>query len=488
MRPRGFSDNIAGNSAESPSVPHPMRFKEDAIVLGGGLTGLSAAHAFTSKGISAQVFEADDTVGGLSKTIIRDGYRFDIGGHLFHTSDSKVEALVRELMGEELLSVSRRSRIYMNGRFFDYPLKPLNSLSGLGPLTVLRVIADYAIEKARGLFKPDPGDSLEDWVVRNFGRKMFEIYFKIYSEKVWGIPCNRISRSWVERRIEGLSLATVIKNAFNKAVGRDVPSLINDFLYPRLGIGRISDRLAEEIGKIGCVHTSSPVKAIHHDGKSITSVVAGERVASADAYVSTIPLTAFVNMMDPAPPDDVIEAASGLGYRDLVIAAIAVDRPVVTNLSWIYVPGKDFPFGRIHEPKVWSSAMAPEGKSLLVVEYFCFQNEGVWNNTDEQLIETSVKGLERLGFLKPDEVSKGWVLRVPGAYPLFEIGYETRTKVVLDYLSGFDNLTVAGRAGRFAYLNMDHAIAAGLEAALESFAILARAFVNKQAQPIRTDT
>ena len=487
MRPRGLPDKIVRNSVEAPSVPHPMRFEEDAIVLGGGLTGLSAAYAFSSKGVSPQVFEADDTVGGLSKTIIRDGYRFDIGGHRFHAKDKKIEAFVRGLMGEELLNVSRKSRIYMNGRFFDYPLKPLNSLSGLGPLTVLRVIADYCLERAKGLFKADPGDSLEDWVVRNFGRKMFEIYFRIYSEKVWGIPCNRISRSWVERRIEGLSLATVIKNAFSKAVGRDVPTLIDDFLYPALGIGRISDRLAEEIGHLGSVHTSSPVKAIHHDGKSITSVVAGEKKASADAYVSTIPLTAFVNMMDPAPPDEVLEASSGLGYRDLVIVAIAVDRPVVTNLSWIYVPDKDFSFGRIHEPKVWSSAMAPEGKTLLVVEYFCFQNEGVWNNTDEKLIETSVEGLGRLGFVKPDEVSKGWVLRVPGAYPLFEIGYEEMSRVILEYLSGFDNLKVAGRAGRFAYLNMDHAIAAGREAALESFAILARAYAKKQAQPYRTD-
>ncbi len=464
-----------------------MRFKEDAIVLGGGLTGLSAAYAFVSKGISPQVFEADDTVGGLSKTIIRDGYRFDIGGHRFHTKDKEVEKLVRELMGEELLSVSRKSQIYMNGSFFDYPLKPLNSLSGLGLPTVLRVIADYCLERAKGLFKPDPGDSLEDWVVRNFGRKMFEIYFKGYSEKVWGIPCNRISRSWVERRIEGLSLATVIKNAFSSATGRDVPTLIDEFLYPALGIGRLSDRLAEEIGLIGTVHTSSPVKAVHHDGKSITKVVAGETVASADAYVSTIPLTAFVDMMEPAPPDEVLEAARGLGYRDLVITAIAVDRPVVTDLSWIYIPEKEFPFGRIHEPKVWSSAMAPEGKTLLVVEYFCFRNEGVWNDTDEQLIETSVNGLERLGFLKPDEVSKGWVLRVPGAYPLFEIGYEKRTGVILDYLSGFDNLMVAGRAGRFSYLNMDIAIAAGLEAARESFAALARAYAKKLDQPVQTD-
>ena len=439
-----------------------------AVVLGGGLTGLSAAYEFASKGIKPELFEADDTVGGLSKTIVRDGFRFDIGGHRFHTKDSEVEALVRDLMGDELINVGRKSQIYMNGQFFDYPLKPLNSISGLGIPTLLKVIADYSIERIKGLFNPDPGDSLEDWVVRNFGRKMFEIYFKIYSEKVWGIPCSRISRSWVERRIAGLSLATAIKNAFNKAVGKDLPTLIDDFLYPALGIGRLSDRLAEEIERSGQVHTSSAVSKIHHNGKNITSVVAGDHKATAERYISTIPLTELVKMMNPPPPDDVLDAASALGYRDLVITAIAVDKPEVTNLSWIYIPDKDIPFGRIHEPKVWSSAMAPEGKSLLVVEYFCFRNEGVWLNTDEELIETSVKGLEGLGFLKANEVFRGWVLRVPGAYPLFEIGYEEKTKILLDYLAGFDNLTVAGRAGKFAYLNMDHAIAAGLEAARSS--------------------
>ena len=469
MRHSGLPDNIAFNSVETPNVPPAMRSEEGAVVLGGGLAGLSAAHAFASEGISPLVFEADDTVGGLSKTIVRGEFRFDLGGHRFHTRDKAVEALVRDLMGDELRQVGRKSQIYMNGRFFDYPLKPLNSLSGLGLPTVARIIADYMVERIKGLFQPDPGDSLEDWVVRNFGRKMFDIYFKVYSEKVWGIPCNRISRSWVERRIEGLSLATAIKNAFSSAVGRDLPTLIDNFLYPALGIGRISDRLAEEINRTGHVHTGSPVRKITHNGKRITSVSAGPDGApmevEAGHYVSTIPLTALASMMDPAPPEGVLAAASSLGYRDLVIAAVVVDKPVVTDLSWVYVPDKDIPFGRIHEPKVWSPAMAPEDKTLLVVEFFCFEGDDLWNSTDEQIMNHSTKGLKKLGFLEPEEVSEGWVLRIPGAYPLFEIGYEEHAKVVMDYFSNFENLVIAGRSGKFSYLNMDHAIASGVDAA-----------------------
>ena len=469
MRHSGLPDKIAYNSVETPCEPHSMRHDDGAVVLGGGLAGLSAAHAFASEGVSPLVFEADDTVGGLSKTIVRGGFRFDLGGHRFHTRDKAVEDLVRQLMGDELLHVGRKSQIYMNGRFFDYPLKPLNSLSGLGIPTVARIVADYIVERVKGMFQPDPGDSLEDWVVRNFGRKMFDIYFKVYSEKVWGIPCDRISRSWVERRIEGLSLATAIKNAFSSAVGRDLPTLIENFLYPALGIGRISDRFAEEINRTGHVHTGSPVRKITHDGKRITSVLAGPEgvlmEVAAGRYVSTIPLTALASMMDPAPPEGVLAAASSLGYRDLVIAAVAVDKPVVTDLSWVYIPDKDIPFGRIHEPKVWSPAMAPEGKTLLVVEFFCFKGDVLWNSTDEQIMEHSRVGLRKLGFAEPEEVSEGWVLRIPGAYPLFEIGYEEHVKIVMDYFSSFENLFIAGRSGKFSYLNMDHAIASGMEAA-----------------------
>ena len=437
-------------------------------MLGGGLAGLSAAYAFASEGIASQVFEADATVGGLSKTIVRGRYRFDLGGHRFHTRDKAVEDLVRLLMGDELHKVGRKSQIYMNGRFFDYPLKPLNSLSGLGLPTVARIVADYCLERVKGMFQPDPGDSLEDWVVRNFGRKMFDIYFKGYSEKVWGIPCDRISRSWVERRIEGLSLATAIKNAFSSAVGRDLPTLIDNFMYPELGIGRISDRFAEEINRTGCVHTSSAVQRVLHDGKRVTSVVAGPagdgREFEAAHYVSSIPLTALACMMDPAPSEDVLEAASSLGYRDLVIAAVAVDKPVVTDLSWVYVPVENIPFGRIHEPKVWSPAMAPGDSTLLVLEYFCFRGDSLWNSTDEQIMEHSRVGLQKLGFIEPEEVSEGWVLRIPGAYSLFEIGYEEHVRVLMDYFSAFENLVIAGRSGKFSYLNMDHAIASGMEA------------------------
>jgi protoporphyrinogen oxidase len=447
--------------------------KTRAIVLGGGLAGLSAAHVLSKAGLYPVVIEADSTVGGLSKTIVCGNYRFDLGGHRFFTKDKELEAFVLELMGDELLNVGRKSQIFMNGKFFDYPLKPLNSLSGLGLATVAKIIIDYAIERVKGVFKPDPGDTLEDWVVRNFGRKMFDIYFKVYSEKVWGIPCNRISRSWVEKRIAGLSLTTALKNAFfgtfGGTFGKDLPTLTDNFLYPRLGIGRLSDRLEEEINLNGCVLTSSPVKEVLHNGTHILKVSTGvnnaQSIGSAQAYISTMPVTALVKMMNPLPPKEVIDAANALNYRDLVIAAVVVDRPEVTHQSWVYVPDRDIAFGRIHEPKVWSRAMAPEGSSLLVLEYFSTRGDSLWNSSDEDIMETSKAGLKMLGFVEPEEVIDGWVLRIPGAYPLFEVGYEKHSELIMDYLSGFENLQVAGRSGSFSYQNMDHAMASGFEAA-----------------------
>lgn len=439
-----------------------------SIVLGGGLAGLSAGLGFARQGSMPEVYEADSELGGLSKTVWRGEYGFDLGGHRFHTRDAEVGELVRSLMGDELITVDRKSRIYMGGRFFDYPLKPLNSISGLGLPTVMRIIADYAIERVRGVFDPVPGDSLEDWVVRNFGRRMFEIYFKVYSEKVWGIPCTRISRSWVEQRIRGLSLATALKSAFFKYFGRDIPTLADEFLYPKLGIGRLSDRIGEEVAKAGSVYTSSPVETVQHDGWKIGSITAGGQVVKGERFVSSIPLNTFVGLMKPAPPERVREAASMLGFRDLVIVAIPIDRPVVTELSWVYIPEPSIPFGRIHEPKVWSPEMAPEGKTLLVAEFFCFRGDDVWNSSDGRLIEETVNGLEALGFIRPEEAMDGWVLRVPKAYPLFEVGYEKHCGLILQYLRGFGNLQIAGRSGSFSYQNMDHAIRSGLDAASRS--------------------
>jgi protoporphyrinogen oxidase len=298
---------------------------------------------------------------------------------------------------------------------------------------------------------------------------MFNIYFKEYSEKVWGIDCSRISQSWVAKRIKGLSLGTAVKNAFFKFTGREIATLADTFFYPKLGIGRIAERLGEEIRRTSPVLTSSGVTGLHHDAGSITGIEVQNCKRTyhveGSSYISTIPMNALVKMMDPAPPEEVSRAAASLGYRDLLTVSVMVDRENVTDQNWVYIPEKKYLFGRLHEPKVWSRSMAPEGKTLVVVEFFCFKDDHIWSRPDEELSRITIEGLEELGFINRDEVLGTDVLRVSKAYPLFEVGYEKHCEVIYDYLSRFDNLHIAGRSGMFQYQNMDHAIESGMEAA-----------------------
>jgi len=449
-----------------------MAFQEDIIaVLGGGLTGLSAGYVFSKAGRRTIIFEADSVVGGLSRTIVKGDFRFDLGGHRFFTKNKKIESFINELMPDELLIMPRKSKIVLRGKFFDYPLRPLNSIFGLGARTTLRIITDYGVERLKRVFKSPPDVSLEDWVVGNFGRTMFNIYFKQYSEKVWGIDCKRISQDWVSKRISGLSLGKAIKNSLFRFSGRELPTLADRFLYPRLGIGRIAERLKEEIETKDRVLTDSSAIGVYHNGSEIESIEIRNcnetYILKCRGLVSTIPITNLLKALRPSPPKEIISLADSLGYRDLLVVALMIDRPRVTDQTWIYIPESTIPFGRIHEPTNWSPYMAPKGKTLLVIEYFCFKGDSVWNSSDRDIVNLTSGHLEGLGFIRRGEITDSAVIRVPKAYPLFEIGYEEKVKKIMQYLSRFRNLRVAGRGGMFRYYNMDHAIESGFEAAKE---------------------
>lgn len=443
--------------------------KNEVLILGGGLTGLSAGYILAEAGIPVSVFETGRTVGGLSKTIEHRGYRFDLGGHRFFTKDLRIDAFVKNLMHSELITVPRKSRIFLRGRYFDYPLKPLTAAFGIGIPTTLRILGSYGIERMKRIFRRPATVSLEDWVVTHFGRTMFDIYFKEYSEKVWGIDCSRISAEWVDQRIQGLSLFKTIAHAVFKKESGELPTLVDSFMYPRLGIGRISEVLKDGIEKSGKVYTRTRVEQINHAGGSIESIMVNSdgavRREKGSQFVSSMPVTALVKMLNPAPPERVKAATSKLRFRDLVIAAVMIDRPRVTDQAWIYIPERKIPFGRIHEPTNWSEDMAPQGKTLLVLEFFCFKGDVIWNADDRKIADIGIDHLERLGFIERSEVIDSVIVRVPKAYPLFEVGYEKYFNEIAAYLSGFENLHSAGRSGMFRYYNMDHAIKSGMNAA-----------------------
>ncbi len=444
--------------------------KKNTVILGGGLAGLSSGYVLTEAGLDVSIYERDAVVGGLSKTIEKNGFRFDLGGHRFFTNDEKVNTMVRNLMGKELCSVHRSSKIYLRNKYFDYPLKPFNAIFGLGIPTTARILADYVRETIARSFRKREIVSLEDWVVSNFGRTMFAIYFKEYSEKVWGIDCKNISAGWVAQRIKGLSLAKAVKNAFFKFSGRDLATLTDSFYYPALGIGRISDRLKEEIEKHNNdVFTDTAVEHVNHADLRIKSISVrkdGRMITiPADEFISSIPITKLIGMFRPAPPAPVREAVAKLKFRDLVVVAIMVDRPHITDQTWIYIPEQKIPFGRIHEPTNWSPAMAPPRRSLLVMEYFSFKGDAVWNLQNDTLADLTVDNLALLGFIKRPEVVDSMVVRVPSAYPLFEVGYRKHAESLHEYLQRFCNLHISGRSGMFRYYNMDVAIRSGVETA-----------------------
>lgn len=442
----------------------------EVLILGAGLAGLSAGHVLTRAGLPLEVIEADHDVGGLARTIEHNGFRFDLGGHRFLTSNKAVETFVRDLLRNEILHAPRSSKILLRGKYFDYPLKPANALFGLGIRTTIRILADYAGQKAASGFRSGEPLSLEDWVVQRFGRAMYDLYFRDYSEKVWGIPGSEVSAEWVSKRIAGLSLWEAVKNAFSKQSGKGIATLADGFLYPPCGIGQISERLRQTIEWRNPVSTDTRVVRLNHDKGTIRRIMvrSGREVRDIEPgeILSTIPLTSLVRMLHPAPPTAVREAAEGLRFRDLIVVAVMIGRERVTDLSWMYLPEKKITLGRIHEPVNWSPAMAPEGKTHLVAEYFCSRGDAVWSLRDEELAERTVKQLSGLGLFARTEVLGSRVVRVPRAYPILDVGYRARHGFITDYLAGFTNLETAGRSGTFQYLNMDHAIESGMEAAV----------------------
>ncbi|HEB49424.1 MAG TPA: FAD-dependent oxidoreductase [Desulfobulbus sp.] len=439
------------------------------VILGAGLSGLTAGLILTRAGCRTTILEQNNRVGGLARTIRCGEFRFDLGGHRFLTDNRLLLALLADLLAGDLLTVPRKSRICISGRYINYPLTPLNAFFGLGPARTGSILLDYGREKIRNLFFPREVNSLEDWVVSRFGRTMFELYFKAYSEKVWGIRCDRISRDWVARRIDNLSLARFVRHAFLRFGAGRVKTLSDTFLYPRQGIGQLADRLHEGIVAANRVRTSAVVEQVVHSRDRIVRVEytwQGTPCAiQGEHYISSIPLTRLLAGMVPRPPADVRAAAATIRYRALVIVALFLDRRRMTDLSWLYFPGRDIPFGRIHEPVNWSPDLAPAGRSHVVAEYFCDRNDTTWQAPDAAMAELTVFHLQRLGLLRRQDVVGSRVLRIPHAYPVFDLHYRRRLRVISDYLAGFANLQLVGRSGLFSYLNMDQAMESGMAAA-----------------------
>jgi protoporphyrinogen oxidase len=448
----------------------PLAAGDHVIVIGAGPAGLTAAYLLSKKGVRVTVLEADDVVGGISRTAQYKGFRFDIGGHRFFTKVEPVQDLWEEILGDEFISVNRLSRIYYNGRFFDYPLKAGNALRGLGLKDSVMILLSYLKWQA---FPHKVEENFEQWVTNRFGRRLYEIFFKTYTEKVWGIPCTEIRAEWAAQRIQGLSLAKAILNA--TALNRrstSIKSLIHAFRYPRLGPGQMWERCRDLLVDMGgTVLLQHAMTRIERHGQRVTAVVAstpeGERRFEADHVISTTSLRSLIKALEPDPaapagdavPPAVKLAAEGLKYRDFVVVALMLKRERLFPDNWIYVHSPGVKIGRIQNFNNWSQAMVPEpGMTCLGLEYFCFEGDGIWNASDSTLILEGAKELERLGLASVHDVVDGTVIRMPKAYPIYDATYRAELDTVRGYIDPITNLHTVGRNGMHKYNNQDHSM------------------------------
>lgn len=436
------------------------------VIIGAGPAGLSAALEVQRLGGKALVLEQDpERVGGLSQTVEYAGYRFDIGGHRFFSKNQEVEALWTELLGDELLQVARSSRIYYEGKYYAYPLRPWNALANLGLWEACRCLASYGQARLR---PRRPVRSFEDWVINQFGERLFSIFFKTYTEKVWGQPCHEISSDWAAQRIKGLSLGTAVLSALGLSGPRQIKTLIDTFRYPRLGPGQMWEAAAERVRASGGeVMLNHPVTRLRRGERGISVVEAGGRDFSCESVISTMPLRHLLERLDPAVPPEILQAARSLRYRDFVTVVLIVRDLDLFGDNWIYIHDPGVKVGRIQNYKNWSAAMAPqEGTTALGLEYFCFQGDGLWSSSDQQLLELARRELAQLGISRAEDYLDGTVVRMPKAYPVYDHDYLANVQRIRDYLRDqVPNLQVAGRNGMHRYNNQDHAMMTGIFAA-----------------------
>jgi protoporphyrinogen oxidase len=439
--------------------------------MGAGPAGLATGHELTVSGVKVTVIERNDFVGGLCNTNEHNGYKFDLGGHRWFSKNEDLNNWFRRLMGDEVVWVERISRIYYDGGYYTYPISIVNVIKNAGIFTIMHAGITYLISALQYSIFNKSINNMRDAYVAQFGGKLYDMFFRRYSEKVWGLPCEELSADWVSQRSAGLSIWTVIQESLLKTKS-DNESLIEEFMYPRDGYVRIPQRMAEDITRAdenNAIHLESTVTGIVYNGPNdfdvtYKDVQGNESTVNATSVVSTIPLGVLPRILKPAPAPEVIEAAKALSFRALITVNVILRKERVSIDTWLYVQDEDILFGRLHEPKNWSKAMVPDQSTTsLVLECFCTEGDHIWQMTDEEVGQRCVEDLEqKLKFIKASEVIDFQCVRSLQAYPVYDLDYADNIKVIHDYLAGFEGLHIVGRGGTHRYNNADHSIEMGL--------------------------
>ena len=443
------------------------------VIIGAGPAGLTAAYELCKAGVASVVLEQEGTVGGLAKTVNHKGFRFDIGGHRFYTKVKAAADIWREVLpARDFLRRKRLSRIYYNKRFFHYPLRASSVLFSLGLWGGCRILLSYLRARAR----PSPSEqTFEQWVTNRFGKRLYNIFFKSYTEKVWGIPCSEITAEWAAQRIKGLSLSVVLKDIFKRRAHADrgaaVKTLVKEFDYPRLGPGMMWETMAGLVGERGgAIRLGTRVEKIRwsRDAVEAVEVESGGRTETLRGthFISSMPVRELVNKLSPAPPAAILAAADRLQYRDFLTVVLIVNERDLFPDNWIYIHDPEVKIGRVQNFKNWSPDMVPDpNKTCLGLEYFCFEGDGLWNMPDGQLVELGKRELEKLGLVREADVEEGTVVRVPKAYPVYDSTYRESLETLRRFLGNLSNLQLVGRNGMHRYNNQDHSMMTAVLAA-----------------------
>jgi len=451
------------NKTATTELARPELREKPTVILGGGPAGLTAGYLMAKQGLPVIVLEAEDQVGGIAKTAVRDGYRFDLGGHRFFTKAKEVDALWHEIMREEFLRRPRMSRIYWNGKFLDYPLRGPDVIKKLGPVELTRAFLSYLWAQLKPKGKEE---TYEEWVSNRFGKRLFNLFFKAYTEKVWGVPTSEIRSEWAAQRIKGLSFFSAAKSAFFGNKDDKIKSLISEFNYPRYGPGQMWETMTDDIEKLGGqVLLNHRVTKLEFAGERCVRVHVGDTSWEPAAVISSLPLRNTVGMADPHPRPEVIAAAKGLRYRDFLTVAVVLDGEDLFPDNWIYIHEPGVRVGRIQNFRSWSPWMVPEpSKACVGLEYFCFQGDELWEMDDDKLVKLGVRELEKLGLARADQLEFGFVERVPKAYPMYDADYAERVHAIRSWLDGLDNFIQVGRNGLHRYNNSDHSMLTAMRA------------------------
>ena len=433
------------------------------VIAGAGPGGLTAAYELTKRGQHPVVLEADDVVGGISRTVVRDGWRFDLGGHRFFTKVPEVEALWHEILPEgDFLLRPRMSRIFYNGKYYDYPLKAMNALRNLGLWEAMLCGFSYVWARIR---PPKDEANYENWLVARFGWRLYRTFFKTYTEKVWGVEVSEMPADWAAQRVKNLDLRKAVLNAIlPKRNQTEITTLIEEFQYPKYGPGMMWEVCAEKVQAAGgTLELGARLTQIHVEGGRARSVTyrQGGTDPSVDVahVISTMPMRELVHCFRPPPPDHVLAAADGLNYRDYLTVALIVPESRSFPDNWIYIHAADVEVGRIQNYGSWSPYLVKDGRTCLGLEYFVFEGDAMWEMGDDDLIALGTKELGLLGLAKPGDVEGGYVVRVPKAYPYYDFTYKENVETIRHYLAAeAPNVHPVGRNGMHKYNNQDHSM------------------------------